>query len=96
MVVLAEGVGLHARVEFDGPLKAAELGVQLLGHVVADEELGDVQVHREVGGKQVLAELLHVRHHLRRARRRKGSADPRRLADRLLFSRLGNLPFEVW
>ena len=35
-----------------------------LGAVVADQELGDVHVHREVRREQVLAELLHVRHDL--------------------------------
>ena len=70
LAVVAEWVDLGARVEFDRALQQAELGVQLLGGVVADEQLSDVHVHREVRREQVLAELLHVRHHLRGARRR--------------------------
>ena len=84
VVVAVLWVQLHARVEFDRALQEAELHAQLLGGVVADEQLSDVQVHREVRGQQVPVELLHVRHHLRGARRRGRCADPRCLADRLL------------
>ena len=90
LAVVTEWVRLDRRVEFDGALQDAGLDVQLLGGVVADQELSDVQVHREVRREQTLAELLHVCHHLRRARRRDRRADPRRLADRLLtFGKAG-------
>ena len=82
--VVAERVRLDRCVELDGALQDAELHVQLLGGVVADEQLGDVHVHREVAGQEVLAEVLHVRHDLRSARRRQRRANPRRLADRFL------------
>ena len=82
--VVAERVRLDRRVELDGALQDAELDVQLLGGVVADEQLGDVHVHREVAGQEVLAEVLHVRHDLRSARRRQRRANPRRLADGFL------------
>ena len=92
LAVVAEWVHLDARVELDRALQQVELDVQLLGGVVADQELSDVHVHREVRREQAFAELLHVRHHLRRARRRDRCSDPRRLADRLLtFGNAGRI-----
>ena len=97
---VAEWVRLDRRVELDRALQDAELDVQLLGGVVADEQLGDVHVHGEVAGEQILAEVLNVRHHLRCARRRQRRADPRRLADGFLtFCDAGRVeahPGESW
>ena len=56
LAVVAEWVRLDRRVELDGALQDAELDVQLLGGVVADQELSDVHVHRAVRREQILAE----------------------------------------
>ena len=84
LAVVAEWVRLDRRVELDGALQDAELDVQLLGGAVADQELSDVHVHREVRREQILAELLRVGHDLRGAGCGDRRADPCRLADRLL------------
>ena len=83
LAVVAEWVRLDRRVELDGALQDAELDVQLLGGVVADQELSDVHVHREVRREQIFAELLHVGHDLRGAGCGYRRAYPRRLADRV-------------
>ena len=100
LAVVAEWVRLDARVQLDGALEDAELDLQLLGAVVADQELSDVHVHREVRREQVLAELLHVRHDLRGAGCGDRRAAPRCLADRLLtFGNAGRVvadPGKAW
>ena len=47
LAVVAEWVRLGARVQLDGALEDSGLGIQLLGAVVAVQELSDVHVHRE-------------------------------------------------